>query len=102
RAVALYPGSGFAGVAYHVFPRFAATPLFSPRLARLHLVVANLGVAAMAAGFVWRLYQPGPGGILLGIGASCSALGAYLLAWNLWQTLNRAAHPITRIGARVA
>lgn len=91
-----------AGVAYHVFPRFAATPLHSPRIARLHLVIANLGVAGMVTGFVWRLHAPGAGGLMLGIGASCSATGAYLLAWNLWRTLDRAATPITRITLRTS
>lgn len=82
-----------AGVAYHVLPRFAATPLYSARLARAHLVLANIGVIAMVIGFGWRLHSPGPGGALLGLGAVASAVGAYLLAWNLWQTLNRAACP---------
>jgi cbb3-type cytochrome oxidase subunit 1 len=89
-----------SGVAYHVFPRFSATPLYSPRLARIHLVLANVGVGAMATGFVWRLHNPAPGGICLGLGATASASGAYLLAWNLWKTLDRAALPVTRIAAR--
>ena len=89
-----------AGVAYHVFPRFAATPLYSARLARWHLVLANLGVAAMAFGFAWRLHAPGPGGALLGVGASASAVGAYLMAWNLWRTLDSAALPLSRIAVR--
>lgn len=91
-----------SGVAYHVFPRFAATPLYSPRLARTHLVLANVGVAAMAIGFVWRLHNPRAGGVVLGAGAMASASGAYLLAWNLWKTLDCAALPITRLGARPA
>lgn len=91
-----------AGVAYHVFPRFAAVPLYSPRLARAHLVIANVGVAGMVIGFIWRLHTPGVGGAVLGAGALASALGAYLLAWNLWNTLNRAAQPVTRIKARAA
>jgi len=37
---------------------------------------------------------------LLGAGAAASAAGAYLLAWNLWKTLDRAAQPVTRIGMR--
>ena len=89
-----------SGVAYHVFPRFSATPLHSPRLARVHLVLANVGVAAMALGFAWRLHDPVPGGVVLGAGATASAAGAYLLAWNLWKTLDRAAKPVTRIAVR--
>lgn len=89
-----------AGVAYHVIPRFAATPLYSARLAQLHLVLANIGVAAMATGFVWRLHAPATGGAILGSGGVASATGAYLLAWNLWRTLDRAVLPFTRITAR--
>jgi hypothetical protein len=89
-----------SGVAYHVFPRFAATSLYSSRMARTHLVLANVGVAAMAVGFGWRLYQPAVGGAILGVGAVASASGAYLLAWNLWRTLDSAALPLTRIKAR--
>lgn len=89
-----------SGVAYHVFPRFAATPLYSARLARMHLVLANVGVAALAVGFGWRLHDAIPGGALLGLGATASASGAYLLAWNLWRTLDRAALPLARISVR--
>lgn len=89
-----------AGVAYHVFPRFAATPLYSARLARWHLLLANLGVAAMTIGFAVRLHLPAIGGAILGSGAVASAVGAYLLAWNLWRTLDKAATSITRIAAR--
>jgi len=89
-----------SGVAYHVFPRFAATPLFSPTMARSHLVLANIGVAAMALGFGWRLHDPVAGGAILGVGATASAIGAYLLAWNLWRTLDSAALSLTRIQAR--
>src|SRR5690606_13152235 len=39
-----------AGVAYHVIPRFTMAALHSPRLARLHLVVANLGLLLMVCG----------------------------------------------------
>jgi Cytochrome C and Quinol oxidase polypeptide I len=42
------------GVGYHVFPRFAARPLASPRLMRLHWWLANAGVAAMAVAFALR------------------------------------------------
>jgi cbb3-type cytochrome oxidase subunit 1 len=80
-----------AGVAYHVMPRFAATPLYSPRLATCHFVLANTGLALLAAGFVVRFHAATAGAWLLGIGGTLSAAGAYTLAWNLWRTLDRAA-----------
>lgn len=89
-----------SGVAYHVFPRFAATALYSTRLARIHLVLANIGVATMAIGFVWRLHDPVRGGVCLGVGAVAAAGGGYLLAWNLWRTLDHAALMVTRMTAR--
>ena len=80
-----------AGVAYHVFPRFAATPLHSIVMARVHFACANIGLALMVAGFVVRIHQYTPGVALLASGGSLSALGAYLLAFNLWRTLDGAA-----------
>ena len=80
-----------AGVAYHVLPRFAATPLHSPRLAAMHFIVANVGVACMAAGFMVRANGVAAGPLLLGMGGMLSAIGAYAMAWNLWRTLDARA-----------
>jgi cbb3-type cytochrome oxidase subunit 1 len=80
-----------AGVAYHVFPRFAATPLHSTRMARAHFVAANAGLLLMVAGFVVRVHQHTPGTVMLATGGTLSAVGAYLLAINLWRTLDHAA-----------
>lgn len=82
-----------AGVAYHVLPRFAATPLHSPRVAALHWLVSNLGLALLASGFIVRFHQATVGAWLLGTGGTLSAMGAYAMAWNLWRTLDHAAVP---------
>ncbi len=86
-----------AGVAYHVFPRFAATPLHSSAMARVHFVAANAGLLLMIAGFVVRVHLHDPGVVMLAAGGVLSALGAYLLAFNLWRTLDRAAVPSSRL-----
>ena len=86
-----------AGVAYHVFPRFAATPLHSAAMARVHFVVANAGLLFMVTGFVVRVHRYDLGVLLLAAGGTLSAVGAYLLAFNLWRTLDRAAIPPSRL-----
>ena len=80
-----------AGVAYHVMPRFAATPLFSARLAAWHFVMSNVGLAFLAGGFIVRFHAVTAGGWLLGTGGTLSAAGAYAFAFNLWRTLDKAA-----------
>jgi cbb3-type cytochrome oxidase subunit 1 len=86
-----------AGVAYHVMPRFAATPLHSPRVASWHFVAANVGLALLASGFIVRFHAATAGAWLLGIGGTLSAAGAYALVWNLWRTLDHAAVPPTQL-----
>lgn len=86
-----------AGVAYHVIPRFTAATLHSPRLAMVHLVVANVGLPLLAGGFVARVVHPGLAPLLLSVGGGLSALGAWMLGWNLWRTLDRAVVPPTRL-----
>lgn len=82
-----------AGVGYHVFPRFVGQPLHSARLAVTHLVLANLGLALMVAGFVIRPSIPGLGTLVLGAGGTASAAAIYLFVYNVWRTLNKASPP---------
>jgi cbb3-type cytochrome oxidase subunit 1 len=79
-----------AGVAYHVIPRFAVATLHSPRLAKAHLIVANLGLTLMVAGFLGRPHGHALAPLCLATGGVLSLLGAWAFAWNLWRTLNRA------------
>jgi cbb3-type cytochrome oxidase subunit 1 len=89
-----------AGVGYHVLPRFAATSLHSTTLARLHLVIANVGLFLMITGFVVRVHNAGLGRLSLAIGGVLSVCGAWLLAWNLWRTLDRAVKPVSHLMRR--
>jgi len=86
-----------SGVAYHVLPRFAAAPLYSPRLAAVHLVIANVGVAVLAGGFIVRFSSTALAMPMLAAGGVLSAAGAFALAWNLWRTLDRAAVPPSQL-----
>lgn len=80
-----------AGVAYHVLPRFAATALYSPRLASLHLIVSNAGLILLASGFIVRFHASAIATPMLATGGLLSAAGAYMFALNLWRTLGGAA-----------
>src|SRR5690606_19880090 len=86
-----------AGVAYHVIPRFTAAPLHAPRLALVHLYVANAGLILLACGFAARVHAVSAAPWLLALGGTLSASGAWMLAWNLWRTLDRAVVPPTRL-----
>lgn len=81
------------GVAYHVIPRFSGSPLHSPRLAGLHLWVANIGLALMVSGWIGRVWWRGVGEGALQVGAVASALGAAAFIFNIWRTLDKAARP---------
>ena len=81
------------GVAYHVVPRFAGAPLESERLADLHLIVANAGLAGMVGGFLARPHLLWFAAPLLVAGAVTAAGGALLFVYNIWRTLDRAIVP---------
>jgi len=79
------------GVAYHVVPRFTGHPLRSKRAGLVHLVVANVGLAGMVAGFLLRAHVPAPARVILITGGVLSAVGAFLFIGNVWLTLDEPA-----------
>jgi cbb3-type cytochrome oxidase subunit 1 len=90
------------GVAYHVIPRFAGSPLRSRTLARAHLWIANLGLAGMVGGWILRVWVRTPGTVLLRTGAGLSAVGAFLFIYNIWRTLGSGRVGIARGASPVA
>ena len=76
------------GVAYHIVPRLAAHPLHSRRLAGVHWWIANIGVALFAPGLMMRAVNAPYASLVIGVGATLSAIGAYLFAWIIWRTID--------------
>ncbi|TAK20251.1 MAG: hypothetical protein EPO26_19365 [Chloroflexota bacterium] len=70
------------GVAYHVLPRFSGQPLHSPRLADLHVVLANVGLVGMVVAFV----TSGPG-LILALFGTIEAVSGLLFVYNIARTL---------------
>jgi cbb3-type cytochrome oxidase subunit 1 len=85
-----------AGVAYHVVPRFTMAALASTRLAMVHLIIANIGLALMVLGFCARVHGWELAAVSLAVGGSLSALGAWAFAWNIWVTMGRTVVPPPR------
>ena len=93
------------GVAYHVIPRFVGRPLHARLLAAWHWWASNCGLALMVAGFVIRPSGDMSGGVLLSVGGTLAAVGAYMFVYNIWQTLGgvtrAAVAPLALTRARV-
>jgi cbb3-type cytochrome oxidase subunit 1 len=78
------------GVGYQLLPRLFGGPLWSAKFAIAHLWLANLGLAAMVAGFMMAPHMGAPGNMVTTIGGSLYTLGALLFVINLWQTFSGA------------
>ena len=79
------------GVAYHVIPRFAGSPLPSRRAAGVHWWLSNAGLALMVCGFIVRAANAGPGTVVLALGGTLSAAGAYIFVYLIWRTVDGSA-----------
>jgi cbb3-type cytochrome oxidase subunit 1 len=76
------------GVGYHVVPRLAGRPLWSPRAAAWHWWFANLGLATMEAGFWLRANGRDAGTPVLSSGGLLSAAGVALFVLQVWRTID--------------
>ncbi len=85
------------GVGYHIIPRLAGKPLYSRRLAVVHLWLANLGLLLFAPGLMLQAGAHPMAPLVIGVGASLSAAGAYCFAWQVWSTLQEV--DVTSVGA---
>jgi hypothetical protein len=71
------------GVAYHVIPRFAGSPLRSRRAAVVHWWISNAGLTGMVVGFGLRA-RGAPAG---------TPTGAYIFVYLMWRTLDGRRSP---------
>jgi len=78
------------GVGYQMLPRFFGHPIHSRALAVAHVWMANLGLAALVAGF---LIAPHVGSASVPVtagGGLLWAAGAYGFVYNMWRTFDAA------------
>lgn len=80
------------GVAYHVVPRFSGAPLPSQRVPVVHWWLSNGGLLLLVLGFMARASGVAGAAVLLSVGGSMAAIGAYTFAWSIWRTID--ASPI--------
>lgn len=78
------------GVGYQLLPRLFGHPLHSPRLAGVHLVLANAGLAGLVSGFLVQPHNSATARWLSGSGGTLFAIGAVIWVWNLWHTFDAA------------
>ena len=76
------------GVAYHVVPRFAGDPLWSPRAALWHWWLANSGLSLMIAGFWLRAAGSGSATAVLSAGGTLAGIGAFIFVLQVWRTVD--------------
>ena len=75
------------GVGYHLLPRLGGSPLIWKSLPKVHLWLANIGLALMVTGFLLRpSIQAGQ--YVLALGGSFSAIGVLMFVANIWRTLD--------------
>lgn len=78
------------GVGYQLLPRLFGHGIHSRTLAIAHWWLANLGLAALIAGFMLAPHVGTRSGPLTATGGTLFALGAFCFAYNLWRTFSAA------------
>ena len=77
------------GVAYHILPRFSASPLYSDKMANVQFYLAHIGLIGMAVSFAMRSYVDA-GGMLLIVFSIIEAISIILFVFNMLMTLPKA------------
>lgn len=77
------------GVSYHMFPRFAAKPLFSVWMGKIQFWLVNIGLIGIVLS--WWFFETGSSARQLGliIFAIIEAIAVVLYIYNCWKTLSR-------------
>jgi cbb3-type cytochrome oxidase subunit 1 len=88
------------GVALHVIPRFFGQPLVYRRMAEVQFWTAQVGLTALAAGFVLRIQGAVGASSLVATGGLLSAIGAACFVINIWRTID--ASPMSQVHAKQA
>ena len=76
------------GVGYQMLPRFFGHPIHSRSLAVAHVWMANLGLAALVAGFLIAPHVVSASVPVTAGGGLLWAAGAYGFVYNMWRTID--------------
>lgn len=75
-------------VAYHVLPRFSGKPLYSDRMADLHLILSNTGLIGLIIAWpISRYYWTLPVHIFLSLSALLYAIASFMFVYNIYKTV---------------
>jgi cytochrome c oxidase cbb3-type subunit 1 len=76
------------GVGYHILPRFTGRPLHSPRLADIHIWLANIGLVGMS---IFWILDAGLNGdtfqVLAALSSIVLAISMAIFIYNMWKSL---------------
>jgi cbb3-type cytochrome oxidase subunit 1 len=78
------------GVGYQLLPRLFGHPLLNRTLATMHVWLANVGLAAMVAGFFLAPHVGRDGAWVTAGGGLLFSAGAFSFVYNMWRTFNAA------------
>lgn len=78
------------GVGYQLLPRLFGHQLKSRALAIAHWWLANLGLAAMVAGFMLAPHIGARSAPVTAAGGALFTVGAFGFVYNMWRTFNAA------------
>ena len=78
------------GVGYQMLPRFFGHPIHRRAWAVAHIWLANLGLAALVAGFFLAPHIGSASIPVTASGGALWAIGAYGFAYNMWRTFDAA------------
>jgi cytochrome c oxidase cbb3-type subunit 1 len=76
------------GVGYHILPRFTGRPLYSAKLAELHLWLANIGLIGMC--IFWILdagYERYAFEFLATLFSIILGISVMIFIYNMWRSL---------------
>lgn len=93
-----FVGQMIYGVALHVIPRFFGQPLVHRRMAEVQFWAAQVGLTALASGFISRVQGLPFATTLIATGGTLSAVGAGCFVINVWRTID--ASPMSAVHAK--
>jgi len=76
------------GVGYHILPRFSGNPLYSEKMANIHLYLSNIGLVGMALFYYLKVEAYSPLFQLLFVVSSIlEGISIFLFVFNIFKSI---------------